>query len=588
MHLSIRSLLSPVAALVLLGVAACGDDNGSGPSALAAPTGVTASQVSLASIRVSWTGASGATGYLVQRADASNPTSFAQIGGGVVTGTSVDDNVSEGVAYSYRVASVSASDTSEFSATVNFTTGSATAVLTTPITASRTLFSDTVYTLSGYVKVQDGATLTIQPGTRIEGDTTAPGSSLWILRGAKIDAQGTADAPIVFTSARSPGNRKPGDWGGIVVIGNGIINRTGGPILTEGGAAGQSEDYSGGNDNNDNSGTLRYVRIEFGGFDISNGQGQELNSLSNYAVGRGTTYEYIQTMSGLDDSFEYWGGAVDGRYLVSYESGDDHFDWTEGYQGRNQFLIALQTQRLTPQSGAGVFSSDPRGFEGDGCDPAVSGCVVVNTPVGAGASTPYSMPVWANFTIIGTGQLGGFPTDGNGAVLRRGTGGTLFNGIIARFPGTGLQMRDAWTDSLRLRDSLNITNLILAENGPSATPTNYDPDGADLLGSCPAGADVETCRRFAQAGKFSTSNHQVGTAAASLITSLNPASLDWTPKATAGQPDPTTGGSSVVPAQFGARTASFFGGAMPQTTYIGAADPAGPKWWEGWTAYNIN
>jgi hypothetical protein len=208
---------------------------------------------------------------------------------------------------------------------------------------------------------------------------------------------------------------------------------------------------------------------------------------------------------------------VDGRYLVSYESGDDHFDWTEGYQGRNQFLIALQTQRLTPQSGAGVFSSDPRGFEGDGCDPAVSGCEVVNTPVGAGGSTPYSMPVWANFTVIGTGQLGGFPTDGNGAVLRRGTGGTLFNGIIARFPGTGLQMRDAWTDSLRLRDSLNITNLILAENGPPATPTNYDADGADLLGSCPAGADVETCRRFAQAGKFSSSNHQVGTAPPSVL-----------------------------------------------------------------------
>jgi hypothetical protein len=588
MHLSIRNLLSPVAALLLLGVGACGDDNGSGPSTLAAPTGVTAAQLSLTSIRVSWTAASGATGYLVERADASNPGSFAQVGGGVVSGTSVDDNVSEGVVYSYRVASVSASDTSAFSGTVNFSTGTKTAVVTGPITASRTLFADTVYTLSGYVKVQNGATLTVQPGTRIEGDTTVAGSSLWILRGAKIDAQGTADAPIVFTSARSPGNRKPGDWGGIIVIGNGIINRTGGPILTEGGAAGQAEDYSGGNDNNDNSGTLRYVRIEFAGYDISNGAGQELNSLSNYAVGRGTTYEYIQTMSGLDDSFEYWGGAVDGRYLVSYESGDDHFDWTEGYQGRNQFLIALQTQRLTPQSGAGVFSSDPRGFEGDGCDPAVSGCVLVNTPVGAGASTPYSMPVWANFTIIGTGQLGGFPTDGNGAVLRRGTGGTLFNGIIARFPGTGLQMRDAFTDSLRLRDSLNITNLILAENGPSAAPTNYDPDGADLLGSCPAGADVETCRRFAQAGKFSTSNHQIGTAAASLITSLNPSGLDWTPKATAGQPDPTTGGSTVVPTQFGARTAGFFGAAMPQTSYIGAADPAGPKWWEGWTAYNIN
>jgi hypothetical protein len=588
MHLTIRNLLSPVAALALLGAVGCSDDSGSGPSGLAAPTGVTASQLSLTSIRVSWTAATGATGYLVERADATAPGSFAQVGGGVVGGTTLDDNVLEGVAYSYRVASVSASDTSAFSSTVNFTTGKKTAVVTGPITASRTLFADTIYTLSGYVKVESGATLTIQPGTRVEGDTTVVGSSLWVLRGANIDAQGTAGTPIVFTSARAPGNRKPGDWGGIIIVGNGIINRTGGPILTEGGAAGQAQDYSGGTDNTDNSGTLRYVRIEFAGYDISNGAGQELNSLSSYAVGSGTTYEYIQTMSGLDDSFEWWGGAVDGRYLISYESGDDHFDWTEGYRGRNQFLIAFQTQRLTPQSGAGVFASDPRGFEGDGCDPAVSGCVLVNTPVGAGASTPFSMPVWANFTLIGTGQLGGFPTDGNGVVLRRATGGMLFNGIIARFPGTGLQMRDAFTDSLRLRDSLNITNIILAENGPSATPTNYDADGADLLPTCPAGADVETCRRFAQAGKFAASNHQVGTQAAALITSLNPTGLDWTPKVTAGQPNPTAGGSTLVPAQFTARTANFFGAAMPQTTYIGAADPSGAKWWDGWTEYDIN
>jgi hypothetical protein len=591
MKVTTRRFFSTAAALALFGVAACSDDNGGGgPSGLDAPTGVTAAQLSLTSIHVSWTVATGATGYLVERADASSPGSFAQIGGGVVAGTSLDDAaVTEGVAYSYRVASVSATDTSAFSTAVSFTTGLKEATVTGPITASRTLYSDTVYTLSGYVKVANGATLTVQPGTKIIGDTNTVGSSLWILRGAKIDAQGTADAPIVFTSARSPGNRKPGDWGGIIIIGNGIINRTGASILTEGGAAGVAENYAGGNDNDDDSGTLRYVRIEFAGYDISNGAGQELNALSSYAVGRGTTYEYLQTMSGLDDSFEFWGGAVDGRYLVSYESGDDHFDWTEGYAGRGQFLIALQTQRLTPQSGAGVFSSDPRGFEGDGCDPLPgSGCTVTNTPVGAGASTPYSMPVWANFTVIGTGQLGGFPTDGNGAVLRRGTGGTLFNGIIARFPGTGLQMRDAFTDSLRLRDSLNITNLILAENGPSATPTNHDADGADLLGSCSGGADVETCRRFAQAGKFAASNHQIGTAAASLITNLNPSGLDWTPKATAGQPDPTTGGSGVVPAHFDARTANFFGAAMPKTTYIGAADPAGPKWWEGWTSYNIN
>lgn len=576
LFLSTTRLAAASALLLAAGVGAC-SDNGNGPSTVAAPTNVAVTQNSLTSVTVSWTAATGATGYLVQRSTAAAPAAFTQVGAGLVSTTSVQDAVTQGATFNYRVGSVAGKDT-VFASAVSFATGVKAALIQADVTANRTLYSDTLYTLKGYVKVKSGATLTIQPGTRVVGDTTTVGSSLWILRGARIDAQGTAAAPIVFSSARSAGNRKPGDWGGLIIIGNGIINRTGGSILTEGGSAGAAENYAGGTNNTDNSGTLRYVRIEFAGYDISNGAGQELNSLSSYAVGRGTTYEYIQTMSGLDDSFEFWGGAVDGRYLVSYESGDDHFDWTEGYVGRNQFMIALQTQKLTPLAGAGVFSSDPRGFEGDGCDPAVTGCTVVNTPAGAGTSTPYSMPVFANFTVVGPGQLGGFPTDGNGAVLRRGTGGTLFNGIIARWPGVGLQMRDAFTDSLRLRDSLNITNIILAENGPLATPTNYDAVGQDT-----DGALSESSRRFAQAAKFAASSHRTGTSAAALIASLNPVALDWTPAGAA-----TSGGSAVVPTKLGARVAGFFTNTFVNTTYVGAADPAGPKWWQGWTVYFIN
>jgi hypothetical protein len=371
----------------------------------------------------------------------------------------------------------------------------------------------------------------------------------------------------VFTSARSPGNRKPGDWGGIIVIGNGIINRTGGPILTEGGAAGQAEDYSGGTDNNDNSGTLLYVRIEFAGYDISNGAGQELNSLSSYAVGRGTHYEFLQTMSGLDDSFEFWGGAVDTRYMVSYESGDDHYDWTEGYQGRGQFLIAFQSQRLVPAPGTGVFSSDPRGFEGDGCDPAVSGCTLTGTT----GSTPYSMPVWANFTLIGPGQNPDIPADGNGAVLRRGTGGTLFNGILGRWKGIAINVRDTLTAANIVADSLNFANLILAQNG-----FNFDTLGKDFGDSLTVTvASNNSIRPYAST-----------TLVDSLLgINLTPTALDWTPKSDG---PAATGGSSFVPSKFGARTGSYFGGSMEQTTYVGAADPAGVKWWQGWTAYNVN
>jgi len=452
-------------------------------------------------------------------------------------------------------------------------------LLTGSITQNRILFSDTVYTLRGFVKVQNGVTLTIQPGTKIVGDTATAGSSLWILRGARIVAQGTLAQPIVFTSGKPAGQRRRGDWGGIIIIGRGVINRTGATIITEGGAAGQAENYAAGTDNNDNSGVLRYVRIEFAGYDISNGAGQELNSLSMYAVGRGTTLEYVQTIHGLDDSFEWWGGAVDGRYLVSYESGDDHFDWTEGYRGRNQFLIAFQTIYAATIPGVGAGSSDPRGFEGDGCDPVPgSGCSLINVTAGtdvAGASAPFSMPVFANFTIVGPGSgVPGFPADGNGAVLRRGTGGTFTNGIIARWPGRGLQIRDAFTDSLRLRDSLRIVNVILAENGPAAAPTNYDAAGSD-------GTGAEGSRRFAQGAKFANANHREVTSVAAVIQSLNTASLNWTATGAAA----TGGGQVSIPA---ARVANFLGGSMASTTYVGAGDPAGPKWWEGWTIYVPN
>jgi hypothetical protein len=551
-------------ALAVLGsLAACGKDSTpSGPQPLAAPTGVSTSQLSLTAIRVQWNSVPGAANYLLQRASASNPGVFALMGGGLLTATSFDDNgVSAGVAYSYRVAAVAGSDTSDFSTLATLTTGLQQAVLGADITASRTLYSDTVYVLSGYIKVSNGAVLTIQPGTKIVGDTNVVGSSLWILRGSKIIADGTAGQPIVFTSQRSAGNRKPGDWGGLIIIGNGIINRTGATILTEGGAAGEAENYAGGTDNNDNSGVLRYVRIEFAGYDISNGAGQELNALSSYAVGRGTTYEFIQTMAGLDDSFEFWGGAVDGRYLVSYESGDDHFDWTEGYQGRIQFLIAFQSQRLVPRAGAGVFSSDPHGFEGDGCEPTLAGCTLSPT----GTSTPYSNPVFANFTMIGPGQLAGIPNDGNGGVWRRGTAGFFANGIMARWKGIAVNVRDAWTDSLLVNyDSLNIMNVLLAQNG-----FNYDTTGAG----------------FGQSAAFTTDNHLVFAASVAADTllgiSLNPSGLDWTPKAGA----PAATGATTVPA---AKVAGYFGGTWVNTTYLGAADPNGPKWWQGWTSYAIN
>ena len=245
------------------------------------------------------------------------------------------------------------------------------AVLNGSINANRTLSADTVYTIRGFVYVNSGATLTIPAGTKLVGDSTALGSALFILRGARIVANGTSAAPIVFTSQRSAGNRSPGDWGGLIVVGNARSNRSG-SVIIEGsngsvvGADPAGTVYTGGTNDSDNSGTLRYVRVEFAGYATL--PDNELNSFTFAAVGRGTTLEFLQSLAGLDDSFEWFGGTVDGKYLVSYEAGDDHFDTSEGYSGRNQFLIGYQSTFLTPRAGAGAATSvDTSQGEGNCC-----------------------------------------------------------------------------------------------------------------------------------------------------------------------------------------------------------------------------
>ncbi len=417
------------------------------------------------------------------------------------------------------------------------------------------------------MKVSNGATLTIEPGTKIVGDTLVPGSSLWVLRGSKIMAEGTASAPIVFTSQRSEGNRAPGDWGGLVLVGNGLINRTANPIFTEG-PTGAAENYAGGTDFNDSSGSLKYVRVEFAGYDVSNGGGQELNSISNYAVGRGTTLDYVEVMAGLDDGIESFGGAGDYRHILSFETGDDHFDWTEGFQGRAQYLIALQTSVLTPRPGTGTVSSDPRGFEGDGCESDKAGCTYANTP--------YSMPVWANFTVVGPGT-GVFSTsDGNAAVVRRGGAASFVNGILARWPGVGFSIRDAETKALMDADSLYIRNVYLVENGSNFEPQANGRFGYVVGDSATAWNVVEATMADVFAGALPT-----GT------TSVTEGNLNLALKG--GAAAESAGLSSFAGTPLEGRVMNFFGGAMPATAYVGAIDPStGTKWYEGWTRFKRN
>ncbi|HSJ15076.1 MAG TPA: fibronectin type III domain-containing protein [Longimicrobiales bacterium] len=556
--LRLRNLRIGALALGVLLLGACSDD-GTGPSPLGVPSGVSAPTTTQTSITLQWNAATGATGYVIERASAG--VSYAQVGT-ATTPTFTDNGLSPDTEYRYRVLATRGSDRSAASTELIARTGAPgaqVAVIDADITANRTLYADTVYTLRGFIHVTNNATLTIQPGTTILGDYNTLGSSLFIMRGAKIDARGTAAEPIVFTSSQPESQRRPGDWGGLILVGNAVINRS--DVYIEGTGTNETTNprvyYSGGTDDADNSGWLQYVRVEFAGY--ATAADQELNSFTFAAVGSGTTLDHLQSLAGLDDSFEWFGGTVDATHLVSYESGDDHFDMSEGYSGRLQYLIAYQSKVLVPRTGAGGTSSDPQGIENDGC--AGAGC-------GNGQlSQPYTLPVVANFTLIGTGPGHVDATSGGvGAVLRRGTGGYYVNGVIARWPKGALSIRDTVNTNQRIRaGELVLQNVYLTDNGGITFQTGTDRTVLDLAAnSLVAGA--------------------VGSA--SLFNSLptdpsSEAQFDWLPAV--GSPI-RTGGMNAFAGALAARAGTF----VTPTAYVGAADPDGARWWEGWTNYADN
>ncbi len=307
------------------------------------------------------------------------------------------------------------------------------------------------YILRGYVYVSSGATITFAPGTVVCSDSVLKGA-LIVERGAKFFAEGTQAEPIIFTTGRPPASRRPGDWGGIVLLGNAPTNRSTPPVI-EGGI---SRTY-GGNVANDNSGALRFVRIEFAG--IAADPNSEINSLTCGGVGSGTILENIQTSYGNDDSYEFFGGTVNAKNLIAYATADDDFDFDFGFSGNIQFGVSLRDPDFVDPGDAG------NGVE---CD---------NDGTGTTAQ-PYTRPVLSNFTWIGPNNQNA----SNGTVLanhnfnmrwRRSTQFEIRNSILMGYNKAGFSIEsDSTVQFYKDGRSIFRNNLVHAVTAPFRAATN--------------------------------------------------------------------------------------------------------------------
>lgn len=324
------------------------------------------------------------------------------------------------------------------------------------------------YTLVGWVYICDGAELTIEPGTVIKGDK-ATMAALIAERGGKLWARGTAQKPIVFTSAEPAGRRKPGDWGGIILCGKARNNRT--EMTIEGGPRSKH----GGSDDADCSGALSYVRCEFAGYPFA--PDQEINGITFGSVGSSTQLDHIQVSYSNDDSYEWFGGTVDAKYLVAYHGWDDDFDTDNGFSGRVQFCLGVRHPRLADQSVSNGFESD-NWSDGTDIEPQTS-CVFSNvTFVG---------PIGQDPAFSNTADYidGGDYNPGNGSKLgqfqaamqiRRYSNLSCFNSVAMGYPVGLVIENDKGSDTQgdALGGQFRISRVFFAGMGILGSDKNKD------------------------------------------------------------------------------------------------------------------
>ncbi len=386
------------------------------------------------------------------------------------------------------------------------------------------------YVLKGYVFVTDRATLRFAAGSVIVSDTIQKGA-LIVERNSRLFAEGTQAEPIIFTSGKAPGSRIPGDWGGIVLLGNAPTNRSTPPII-EGGI----NSVYGGNITADNSGTLKYVRIEFAG--IAADPNSEINGLTCGGVGSGTVLENIQISYGNDDAYEFFGGTVNAKNLIAFATADDDFDFDFGFTGRLQFGISLRDPLFVDGGDAG------NGIE---CDNDGSGTT----------ATPRTRPQLSNFTFVGPNGAPNTAANHNfNTRWRRATLFVLRNSILMGYQKGGFQFEsDSTAQGYIDGRSAFRHNLVNAVVEP------YKVSSTSLINAAAVQAraeGVDSCRTFANANDIMLENP------------FNLSAPDFTPKA----------GSPAI----AANAASFFGlSNFTPTTYVGAVGTT--NWLQGWTSF---
>ncbi|MCR5888488.1 T9SS type A sorting domain-containing protein [Hymenobacter sp. J193] len=320
------------------------------------------------------------------------------------------------------------------------------------ITANTTWSNKNVYLLDGFVRVADGATLTIEPGTVIKGKKDTQGT-LIVEQGGKLMADGTASQPIVFTSNSDKGKRARGDWGGVILLGRAPQNISGTTAVIEGGVNG----VFGGTVANDNSGILRYVRIEFPG--VAFQPDNEINGLTLGGVGSGTIIDHVQISYSGDDSFEWFGGSVNAKHLVAFRGLDDDFDSDNGFSGKVQYAVALRDPEVADISGSNSFESD-------------------NDKNGS-ANSPKTSAVFSNVSSFLPASTN-LNSDYKRAMhIRRNSALSVFNSVFTGWP-TGLLLDGTPSEANATSGELQIKNTVLASaktNFAAASGSSYDVAG---------------------------------------------------------------------------------------------------------------